>query len=80
MALKKALDDLGILSNNSFDSPEFKHVANEWALLLQAKEAYSTASKKPIVERAVELIEWRVKNLYRYQKELSTLIPELFRK
>lgn len=80
MALKKALDDLRILSNNTFDSPELKHVANEWALLLQAKEAYSTASKKPIVERAVELIEWRVKNLYRYQKELSTLIPELFRK
>jgi hypothetical protein len=80
MALKKAMDDLRILSNNTFDSPELKHVANEWALLLQAKEAYSTASKKPIVERAVELIEWRVKNLYRYQKELSTLIPELFRK
>jgi hypothetical protein len=80
MALKKAMDDLRILSNNTFDSPELKHVANEWALLLQAKEPYSTASKKPIVERAVELIEWRVKNLYRYQKELSTLIPELFRK
>ncbi|MDZ4752094.1 MAG: hypothetical protein SGI87_10795 [Flavobacteriales bacterium] len=59
---------------------EQKHISAEWALLAQACGVFAMDENQIFLDRIEEIIEFRINDLYKYQKNLNSLIQDLIKK